>query len=244
MTRIDLALLIASVAGFGHAQTSDSLRFEVATIKPATPDEIQAGISGIRTGRGRATGTNVTLKRCIIGSFHVGPNQIVGGPDWLDSDRFHIEGKAEQSTNDDAALDAMLRNLLADRFHLAVHREIRIMSALVLEAGRKGPKLEQGDGGEAVTEGGHGQLKIRNESMDDFAERLARITDLPVVNRTGLSGIFNLKLFWTPDGDHPKADDPPSLFTAIQEQLGLRPTAGKAPVPVLVIDHAERPGEN
>jgi uncharacterized protein (TIGR03435 family) len=244
MTRIDLAVAIALVAGFGHAQTPESLRFEVATVKPASQEEIQAGISGIKTGHGRATGTDVTLKRCIIGSFHIGPNQIVGGPDWLDSDRFHIEAKAEQPTNDDTTLDAMLRNLLADRFHLAVHREIRTMAALVLEVGKKGLKLEQGDGGEAVTDSGHGQIKIRNESMDDFAERLARMTDLPVVNRTGLSGVFNLKLFWKPDGDHPKPDDPPSLFTAIQEQLGLRLTAGKAEVPVIVIDHVQKPGEN
>jgi uncharacterized protein (TIGR03435 family) len=244
MTRTDLTLLIALIAGVSFAQTPESLRFEVATVKPSGPEEIQAGVSGIKTGHGRATGTDVTLKRCIIGSFHVGPNQIVGGPDWLDTDRFHIEAKADQPANDDAVLDAMLRNLLADRFHLAVHRELRTMSALVLEVGKNGPKLEQGDGGEAVTDSGRGQLKIRNESMDDFAERLARIADLPVVNRTGLSGVFNLKLFWAPDDEHRKPDDPPSLFTAIQEQLGLRLTSGKSQVPVLVIDHAERPGDN
>lgn len=248
MTRSDLAIPIAWIAllaaGFSYAQRPESLRFEVASVKPASPEEIQAGVSGIATGRGRATGTDVTLKRCIIGSFHIAPHQIVGGPDWLDSDRFHIEAKAEQPTNDDAALDAMLRNLLADRFHLVVHREMRTMTALVLDVGKKGPKLEPGDGGGAVTDAGHGQMKIKNESMDDFAERLARVTDLPVINRTGLSGVFNLKLLWTPDGEHPKPDDPPSLFTAIQEQLGLRLTAKKSPVPVLVIDHAERPGEN
>jgi uncharacterized protein (TIGR03435 family) len=80
--------------------------------------------------------------------------------------------------------------------------------------------------------------------MNDFAEHLARATDLPVVNQTGLAGIFNLKLFWTPDGDNPKPDDPPSLFTAIQEQLGLRLTSRNAQVEVLVIDHAATPGEN
>jgi len=244
MTRTGLTLLIALVTGVSFAQLPESLRFEVATIKPATPEEIQAGVSGMKTGHGRVTATDVTLKRCIIGSFHIGPNQIVGGPDWLDSDRFHIEAKSEQPTDDDAALDAMLRNLLADRFHLAVHREIRTMSALALEVGKKGPKLEPGDGGEAVTDAGRGQMKIRNESMDDFAERLARMTDLPVVNKTGLSGVFNLKLLWAPGDDRRKPDDPPTLFTAIQEQLGLRLTSGKSPVPVLVIDHAERPGEN
>ena len=213
-------------------------------MKPASSEEIQAGSSGIKTGHGRATGINVTLKRCIIGSFHAGPHQIIGGPSWLDSDRFHIEAKAEQPTNDEAALDAMLRNLLADRFHLVLHTEIRTVPALLLVVGEKGPKLEQGDGGGAATEAGHGRIKIWNESMDDFAERLARVTDLPVINQTSLPGVYNLKLRWTPDGDHPRPDDPPSLFTAIQEQLGLRLTARKSEVQVLVIDHAERPDEN
>lgn len=80
--------------------------------------------------------------------------------------------------------------------------------------------------------------------MDDLAERLARVTDMPVVNQTGLSGRFNLKLLWTPDGDHVKPDSPPSLYTAIQEQLGLRLSSRKAQVEVLVIDHVEKPDEN
>src|SRR5271165_6935023 len=143
MTRI--ALLTAFAAGFIYAQSFESLRFEVATIKPASPAEIQAGTSGIKTGHGRVTGTNVTLKRCIIGSFHVSPHQIIDGPNWLDSDRFHIEAKAEQPTNDDAEFDAMLRNLLADRFHLVARREIRTMPALVLVVGKQGSKLERGD---------------------------------------------------------------------------------------------------
>lgn len=244
MTAVKPALLIALAAGFSYAQTPESLRFEVATVKPANSEEIQAGGSGIKTGHGRATGINVTLKRCIIGSFHVGPHQIIGGPSWLDSDRFHIEAKAEQPTNDGSALDVMLRNLLADRFHLVVHTEIRTMPALLLVVGKKGPKLEQGDSGQAATDAGHGRIKIRNETMDDFAERLARVTDLPVINQTNLPGIFNLTLLWTPNEDHPKPDDPPSLFTAIQEQLGLRLTARKSQVQVLVIDHAQRPDEN
>lgn len=232
-------LTLLAVSAFAQAPS-----FDVASIKPSSPQEIQAGISGIKTGHGRITATNVTLKRCIFGSYHIGPHQIIGGPPWLDSDRFHIEGKAAEPTDDDTVLDAMTRTLLADRFHLQAHRETRTMTALVLEVTKQGAKLDPSDGGGSSTDASHGSLKIRNETMDDFAERLARVTDMPVVNRTGLLGRFNLKLVWTPDDDHAKPDGPPSLYTAIQEQLGLRLTSRRTQVQVLVIDHAEKPDEN
>lgn len=169
----------------------------------------------------------------------------MGGPSWIDSDRFHIEAKAEQATNDDAVLDAMMQALLEERFHLAVHRETRNLQALVLDVTKNGPRLEKASGGDAVTDGSHGRLRLENTTMDGLAERLARVTGLPVVNRTGIEGEFNMKLAWTPEGENPNAPgSPPSLFTAIQEQLGLRLESKRTPVQVLVIDHAEKPGEN
>jgi uncharacterized protein (TIGR03435 family) len=235
------AALIAVVA---YAQTGASQHFEVATVKPAGEEEIRSGSSGCSTGHGREVCRNVTLKRCIVGSLHIGPGQVVGGPGWIDSDRFDIEAKAGQAVEDDV-LDAMMQALLQERFHLAFHRENRNLQALVLEVAKSGPKLEKASGGEAVTDGGHGSLTLKNTTMDGLAERLARVTELPVVNRTSIDGAFNMKLVWTPEGDNPKSPgSPPSLFTAIQEQLGLRLQAQKAPVSVLVVDHAEKPGEN
>jgi uncharacterized protein (TIGR03435 family) len=235
------AAFLASVA---YAQTPAKL-FDVASVKPASPEEIQAGISGCKTGHGRETCTNVTLKRCIVGSFHAGPGQVVGGPSWLDSDRFHIEAKAAEPVEDDAVLDAMMQALLAERFHLTLHRETRNLQALVVEVAKNGPKLEKASGGDAVTDGSHGSLTLKNTTLDGLAERLARVTDLPVVNRTAIDGVFNMKLEWTPEGENPKGPgSPPSLFTAIQEQLGLRLQSLRAPVEVLVVDRAERPAEN
>jgi uncharacterized protein (TIGR03435 family) len=242
--------LAAFLAAPAFAQTSVAVspkvpRFEVATIKPASEDEIKAGISGIKTGHGRAIGTNVTLKRCIIGAYGIGPNQVVGGPGWLDSDRFHIEAKAETPTDDDSAISLMMRSLLEERFHLVVRRETRTMQALVLEIGKRGPNLEKSPGGESKTDNGRGSLIVKNTTMDRFAEVLSRQTELPVVNRTALDGVYNLKLLWTPDNENPnRPDSPPSLFTAIQEQLGLRMQSQKAPVEVLVIDRAEKPTAN
>jgi uncharacterized protein (TIGR03435 family) len=241
MIRLALAAFLAALA---QAQTAGGPQFEVATVKPSSPEEIQ-GSSGCKTGHGRATCTNVTLKRCIVGAYHAGPGQIVGGPGWIDSDRFHIEAKAETPTDDDAILDAMLQALLKEQFHLALHRETRNMQALVLEVAKNGPKLEKAPGGEAVTDGSHGRMTLKNTAMDGFAERLARVTGLPVVNGTNLDGVFNMRLVWTPEGDNPNGPgSPPSLFTAIQEQLGLRLQSQKAPVPVLVVDHAEKPSGN
>jgi uncharacterized protein (TIGR03435 family) len=197
---------------------------------------------------------NSTLKRCIMVAYGVGPNQIFGGPDWLDSDRFEIAAKAEEPTDDDGVLMAMVQTLLAERFKLALHRETRMIQAYVLGVARNGPKLEKADAGESRTStssnGTMTTAEAQHVTMDGFAKVLARRMDLPVVNQTGLEGVFNIKLQWTPEDSRPPrpgeatAMEGPSIFTAIQEQLGLRLRGQKAPVEVLVIDHAERPTEN
>jgi uncharacterized protein (TIGR03435 family) len=215
-------------------------RFEVAAIKPSNADPSS---SGMYTGHGRIHATNVTLKRCIQGAYGVGPNQVVGGPDWLESDRFEITAKAEEPVGD-SGLMVMLQTLMAERFKLTLHRESRPIQAYVLEAGKNGPKMDKGQGGDSSTNNGRGDIVAKNASMDHLAEVLARQMDLPVVNHTGLEGVFNLRLQWTPDSARRGDSDQPSIFTAIQEQLGLRLRAEKTPVEVIVIDHAERPTEN
>lgn len=226
-------------------QTAAAPRFDAAVVKPAAPEEAASGNSGMASRHGRLTAYNVTLKRCIIGAYHVGPGQIVGGPGWMDSDRFHIEAEAAEPTNDLAVLDAMTRALLEDRFQLKVHRETKDMQALVLEVAKGGPRLQQAAGGDAVTDAGQGSLRLKNTKMAGLAERLSRVTGLPVVNQTGIDGIFDMTLTWTPTGETPAGGGaPPDLPTAIREQLGLRLQSRKAPVEVLVVDRAERPTAN
>jgi uncharacterized protein (TIGR03435 family) len=226
-----------------YGQTAPGPRFEVASVKPSGADP--SSTSGIYTGHGRLDAHNVTLKRCIMGAYGVGPHQISEGPDWLDSDRFQILANADQPINDDAVLMAMLQGLLTERFHLVLHRETRTMPALILEVG-KGPKLERAAAGEASTNTSTNNsgvtIEARNTGMNLFAQVLARNMDLPVVNHTELAGIFNFKLHWTPDSTRLAAGaaDEASLFTAIQEQLGLRLRSQKAPVEVLVIDRVEK----
>ena len=219
-------------------------KFDVASVRPSKADSTAS--SGIYSGHGRIDARNVTLRRCILGAYGVGPHQIAGGPDWVDTDRFEIQAKSEQPINDDDVLMVMLRDVLADRFKLVVHRETRNIPALVIEVVKKGPKLEKSEGGEASTNSSSNQhgssLDARNTDMDSFARILSRSMELPVINRTGLEGVFNIKLQWSREGV--RQADGPTIFTAIQEQLGLRLRSEKAPVEMIVVDHAERPSEN
>lgn len=243
--------MLLSVALANGLQTlAGAQSFEVASIKPAKSDLHSS--SGIKTGNGSLNAVNVTLKRCIMGAYSVGPHQIIGGPDWLDSDHYDITAKADQPVNDDAKLMVMLQSLLAERFKLVLHRDTRTLPAYVLEVAKNGPKLEKAEGGDASTNtsGNNRDISIhaRNAGMAHFAEVLARYMDLPVVDQTGLQGSYNLSLHWTRDTAKPDdtgSTEEISIFTAIQEQLGLRLHSQKAPVSVLVIDHIEKtPTEN
>jgi uncharacterized protein (TIGR03435 family) len=230
-------------------QSATPQQFDVSTVRPSSADP--ASSSGITTGNGRIHGENVTLKRCIMGAYGVGQHQIVGGPDWMDSEHFDIQAKVDQPIDDDVLM-VMLQGLLADRFKLALHRETKTASAFVLEVDKKGSKLEKAEGGDSNTTTSASKIggitmSIKNTDMDSFCRILARTMDLPVVNNTQLKGLFNFTLHWTPDtatpSKHEAADDV-SIFTALPEQLGLRLRSAKAPVEVLVIDHIEKPSEN
>jgi uncharacterized protein (TIGR03435 family) len=235
---------VLCASGLAFAQAAAPPRFEVASIKPS---DAVPGSSGVHASNGRLTADNVTLKRCLMAAYKVGPNLIASGPDWLDQDRFNISAKGEPPSAD---VLVMLQSLLAERFKVAFHRESRPVQAYVLEVAKGGPKLEKSDGDSHQTDNSRGDITARNATMDRFAEVLSRQMDLPVVNHTGLEGVFNFRLKWTPErkmeskSKENAAPDGPSVFTAIQEQLGLRLRAQKVPLEVLVIDHAEKPGEN
>jgi uncharacterized protein (TIGR03435 family) len=228
-------LLLACAALFG-----EETRFEVASIKPsANPNP---GDYGTTTKPGRLLMENLTLKRAVMGAYRLGPNQVAGGPDWFDSERWVIEAKAEGPAGD-SELMKMLQGLLAERFALQVHRESRPMNAFVLEVAKGGPKMQRSTADEGKTLHGRGSIDAIRMSMARLAEVLSRQTELPVVNRTGIDGEYDFRLEWTLDRDRPEKDGP-SLFTAIQEQLGLRLRAEKTPIEVLVVDGASRPSAN
>ncbi len=242
-----------------RAMAADApLAFEVATIKPSNPDTP----GKLFTLRGREVLTiNTTLADLITMSHEVHLRQVVGGPAWMESDKFDITGRPQaEGTPSSTQLRGMIRSILESRFKLTTHREKREMPAYALTVGGGTPKLARNEtnpnGPPALLFKGLGVLPAVNATMSEFAGVLQlAVLDRPVIDRTGLQGRFDFTLSWTPDESQfrsmgvqvppPAADAKlPGLFTAIQEQLGLRLERVNAPVEVIVIDRVERPSEN
>jgi uncharacterized protein (TIGR03435 family) len=224
--------------------------FEAATIKPSRPDE-RGPFFGIQ-GRHFSV-IHTSLNDLVDFAYGLQLRQIAGAPDWFTSERYDISavssGEGAPSTKQ---WKSMAGKLMADRFQFKFHYEKREQSVYALTVAKSGPKLKnsQGDpnGQPGLGFGPPGNFGATNASMTDVAEALAHgALDRPVVDQTGLTGKFDLRLTWTPD-DKPaateSADAPPDLFTAIQQELGLKLESTKAPVNVLVIDHIERPSED
>ncbi len=242
-----------------RAMAADApLAFEVATIKPSNPDTP----GKLFTLRGREVLTiNTTLADLITMSHEVHLRQVVGGPAWMESDKFDITGRPQaEGTPSSTQLRGMIRSILESSFKLTTHREKREMPAYALTVGGGTPKLARNEtnpnGPPALLFKGLGVLPAVNATMSEFAGVLQlAVLDRPVIDRTGLQGRFDFTLSWTPDESQfrsmgvqvppPAADAKlPGLFTAIQEQLGLRLERVNAPVEVIVIDRVERPSEN
>jgi uncharacterized protein (TIGR03435 family) len=233
--------------------------FDVATIKLSQPDTPGQSI----TVRGRTFRTqNQTVSSMMTFAFGLHPDQIVGGPEWMKQDRFDITAEPEGSgMPTEKQWRAALEKLLADRYNLKFHRDKKELSVYALTQLKSGHKLTPNDTDPNGLPGlffrGLGIFPVRNATMGDFANTMqAVVLDRPVVDQTGIQGRYDFVLTWTPDetqfggrgGQAPPAADPanapPGLFTAIQEQLGLKLEAAKSPVEVLVIDQLEKPTPN
>ena len=233
--------------------------FEVATIKPSNPD-----LPGkLFTVKGRQVMTiNTTVSDLISFAYGVHARQIVGAPGWVESDKYDVTGQPEaQGQPNQAQLKAMMQKLLTDRFGLAFHRDSRVLPVYALVPGDTAPRLTKNDsnptGLPSLMFRGLGVLPALNATMGDLASVMqAAVLDRPVVDKTGLPGRFDFTLTWTPDDSQfaglgarvpppsPDVNAPPGLFTAIQEQLGLKLENTKAPVDVLVVDKIDRPSQN
>lgn len=224
--------------------------FEVATIRPADPNKTNGNFI---VGGHRLVIEGQTVNDLISFAYAVHRKQIVDGPAWLETERFDIDGQADQpGVANLHQVQGMLQELLKDRFNLKLHREKRNLPIYAITLAKGGPKLTPSAANAygLPTQSGHGhggqqQRKFTNNSMSDFALGMQNYMDRPVVNETGLSGRYDFTLRWTPDNvptNEPGA--PPGIFTAIQEQLGLKLEATKGPADVLVIDHIEKPSAN
>ncbi|HKO17915.1 MAG TPA: TIGR03435 family protein [Acidobacteriaceae bacterium] len=231
--------------------------FEVATVKPVDVGP-KAGRMFKMDGPHRWTATNFTLKNLVALAYDLNPRTISGGPDWFDSQKFVIEAVTPGDLKPTRAEQMqMLRALLVERFGLKFHRQDKEFSIYELRVAKGGPKLKPTTTPDAepqlfgVVYPDRIQVPARNVSMDDFVAMLQRATlDRPTVNKTRLVGRFDFDLTFAQDesqyeGQVPKAPEDtqsPPLFTAVQEQLGLRLVATRGTVSAMVVDGAEKPG--
>jgi uncharacterized protein (TIGR03435 family) len=237
------------------------VKFEVASLKPSQPGGRGGGIRPTPGGE-RYVATNVPLKLLITVAYRVKAEQVVGGPDWINTDPYDMNAKAEKPSSVED-LHLMLQDLLAERFKLKFHRETKEMPVYALTVDKNGPRLQAH---EAQSAGDpwidqtqeqflHMTMHAKFVSMDYFAWRLAQLLDRPVLDLTKLKGGYDFDLAYTrelppglPEGavlnGVPVDTSGPPIFEAIQKQLGLKLERQKGPVEIIVIDRAEKAVEN
>ena len=273
---------------FAQAPGQSKPSFEVASIRPNNSGEIGMSIS-LKPG-GRFVATNVPLWFVLTYAYRVREFQVIGGPDWIRSDRWDIQARAEEgSVPRDDSIDPRIPDQIAlrtqllveDRFQLKFHRETRELPVYELTVTKGGPKIklsddqtpprpnERGDkpsspeSDRKVPRGevhvGSGQFEASAMEFGTFVYVFSLQFGRTIMDKTGLKGLYDIKLQWTPElGQEPGTIDllpgatapvppseiGPSIFTAIQEQLGLKLESTKGPVDVLVIDSVQKPTGN
>ena len=234
------------------------LAFDVASIKRTPPDTGPGGDFAVQPG-GTLHVRNVAVVGLIANAYGLPVYTIVGGPDWMrpaNGDRYNIEAKADGERSR-AEMMLMLQTLLAERFQLRAHRDTRELPAYVLAIARGGARLTPSKDGTCVPNCGNNNLSSRGPNtmwtatridMAQVAGALANFFRRPVVDRTGLTGFYDIQLELPPlqpaTLDAGASDTGVSVFTVLQEHLGLRVEEGRGPVEVLVVDRIERPTEN
>jgi uncharacterized protein (TIGR03435 family) len=234
-----LAILGPSVPD-AHGQ--DAPQFEVASVKPHSP--MSSPHVSIAADPGRLTYTNITVRGLIREAYGLKVFPLSRGPDALSTDRYDVIAKLPPGTSKEQRM-LMLQALLAERFKLAVHRETKELPLYTLVIAKNGPKLravqDDGSAPEIGSRGGH-QIVAHHVSMKSLAATLQGYIGDTVVDATGLAGLFDLDLDF--NVDESTSSEGPTVFEAVQRQLGLKLEAGKGPVAVVVIDHVEKPSVN
>jgi uncharacterized protein (TIGR03435 family) len=244
-----IAVLFVEVVAFqASGQTAASPQPEAFQIVSIKPNRNGGDDNSMKTSLGRLKAVNVTPKELLLYAFGVRDSQLIGGPDWLTKERVDVE--AVTGTTDDlnrATLQPLLQSMFADRFQLKFHRENTELPVYSLVVAKGGPKLTAHSGeGQPLTgihsSSGKKLVNARRTTMKRLAEVLSQQTDRFVIDNTDLGGEYDFSLAWT--DDLAVDSEEPSLFTAIQEKLGLKLEPTKGRVQVIVIDSLERPSEN
>ncbi len=245
MIRVCIALVAASAV---YAQPTPAPRFEVATLELSPPppgDSINIDLGSFRNGR--LTLTNASLSDAIKFAYELVSDAQLSGPDWIKTTRFDIVAQAPADTSREQ-LHAMSRVLLAERLHLVLRREQKVLPHLVLVVGRNGAKVPVARQDAPPNAGPQvpGRIAHNRMPMGLLASLLSRFEQQIIIDRTSLVGLFEVRLNWMPDKFLPPADvggpppDRPSLFAAVQEQLGLRLESRRSPLDVFVVEQAAK----
>jgi uncharacterized protein (TIGR03435 family) len=258
-----VTIMILACGAWAQSPTPPT-RFDVATVKPNAANDNLFAYRGLPGGALSATG--VPLKMLIMEAYNVKAFRVAGEPDWVNTARWHIEAKVEgfQGRLSQAQHGVMLRALLEDRFQLKVRRETKDMPVYALVVVKGGSKLTPHTGepsapGQAIRSG-RGLFSIKKGSTAVLAGQLERQLSRVVIDKTGLKGEYDYTLEWTPEAGQggpeslglppqpeltaPADSKGPSIFTALQEQLGLKVESRRGPVEIIVIERVEKPSEN
>lgn len=231
-----------------RGQKSPSKEFEVASIKPSAPQPAGQMDMGMSIDKNIFRATGMTLKFLIEQAYDVRDFQVTGGPSWINSEQYDVNAKIEGEATPEQ-MRPMMQALLADRCKLQVHKDKKEMACYALMIGKSGSKLKTP---EVDAEGKHknGRMSMARGRFDGdglpvtaIAHAVEQVLGRAVVDKTGLNGLYDFTLQWTPDEAHTDGEGA-SLFTALQEQLGLKLESTRAPVEILIVDRVERPTEN
>ena len=238
-------MLLVCLARLAAAQ---SPAFDVASVKP---EQITADLYFANLGRiahGELTMANVTLSEAVRYAWGINNDAQVAGPDWIKDKtvRFKIDAKAPAETPRPQIL-LMFQTLLTERFQLQTHAEQREIAHLELVAGKKELKIRPAVAGSdgSHNRNGYGHIVSNGMTMEVLTTILSRFLRQPILDRTGLDGAYAIDLQWAPEPRTPEEQLPdpaagPSIYSAVQQQLGLRLESRKTPLPVIVVDKAER----
>jgi len=238
-------------------QSAPAQTFEVASVKPSDPNARGGRIS---FPNGTFTATNIPARSLITLAYDIPSFQLAGGgPSWISDQRYDLLAKLPSDAVKTAGperfaqMRTALQALLADRFQLVIHRETQMIPGYFLVVGKSGFKLKKtADDGQADFSSNRGKLTAHRISIELLARNLSGSLSCPVVDMTGIKGVFDLTLEWSPDevespvkaGGEAAEPAGPSIFAAVQEQLGLKLEKQKAPVEMIVIDRIEKPPAN
>jgi len=220
--------------------------FEVASVKRADPRLREA--PGMKLLSSRLEMRSATVKTLVAWAYGIPEDRVKAGPAWLGSDAFDIVAKIAEGARKTADVQQMLQSLLQERFQFAFHRDEETMPVYVLSVAKNGVRIEESSTPERLGMSGSGRGRISGtaQRISFLARSLERMLGRPVLDRTGLTGLYDYKLLFEPFDPEvtPDHEEREPLFAAIREQLGLDLRRGREKVPVVVVDRAERPTEN